>query len=148
MVSVSMTFVTIVTSQVTVLPPDRSEPLHWSTVTGKAALVVPDAVHAMKPPPPSPDPLHWVTVADPEELGMQAVMSVPPPPPDPMHWLTVIADAGAGALALMLVVMCTEQTMLLPPYSLSDPLHWCTALITSVELVLSPVHSLRVQTRR
>jgi len=42
-VVVSKTFVVIVVEHVTVLPPPFSDPLHWSTVTGKASLVVPDA---------------------------------------------------------------------------------------------------------
>ena len=83
-----MTLVVMVVVQVTKLPPPFSEPLHWSTVTGNAALVVPEAVQVMSPPPPLPEPLHWVTVGDPCELGMHAVMFVPPPPPEPMHWFT------------------------------------------------------------
>ena len=84
-VPVSVMFVVIVVEHVTVLPPPFSEPLHWSTVTGNAALVVPDAVQTKVAPPPLPEPLHWVTTGEPCELGMQAVVSAPPPWPDPLH---------------------------------------------------------------
>lgn len=134
----------IVTVQVTKLPPPFSEPLHWSTVTGNARLVVPEALHVILPPPPLPDPLHWVTVGDPWELGIQAVISVPPPPPDPMHWLTVIAVGAMDALTTMLLVMLTLQIVVLPP-TLLEPLHWWTAFTTSDEFTVSPVHGFRVQ---
>jgi hypothetical protein len=143
--SVFTAFVVIRVVQVTKLPPPFSEPLHWSTVTGKSELTVPDALQVITPPPPVPDPLHWVTVADPVELGMHPVMRVPPPPPEPMHWFSVIAVAAAGALALMLLTMLTEQMVVLPP-TLSEPLHWCTALMTFVGTATSPVQSSNVQT--
>jgi hypothetical protein len=146
-VDVSKMLVVMVVEHVTVLPPPFSEPLHWSTVTGNAALVVPDAVQAMNPPPPVPDPLHCVTTGEPWPLGRHAVMLVPPPPPDPLHWSRVKAVAAAGEGPLMLLTMLTEHVVVLPP-TLSDALHWCTALMTSVELTVSPVHPSRVQVRR
>ena len=146
-VCVSTTFVVIVVEQVTVLPPPFSEPLHWSTVTGNEALVVPAAVHTRVPPPPLPEPLHCDTDGEPCVLEMHAVTSAPPPWPDPLHWLAVNAVAGAGAFALMLLTMSTVQTVALPP-ALSELLHWCTALMTSLELDVSPVQPFRVHVRR
>jgi hypothetical protein len=116
-------------------------------VTGKAALVVPEAVHTSVAPPPFPEPLHCDTDGDPWELGMQAATFAPPPWPDPLHWLSVKAVAGLGALALMLLTISTVQVVALPP-ALSESLHWCTALITSVELDVSPVQPFNVQARR
>jgi len=58
----------------------------------------------------------------------------------------VIAVAAAGESALMLLTMSTEQIVVLPP-TLSDPLHWCTALITSEGFTKSPVHAFSVQFR-
>ncbi len=145
--SVSTRLLEIVVVQVMKLPPPFSEPLHWSTDTGNAALVVPEAVQVIIPPPPLPDPLHWVTVAEPSELGIHAVMSVPPPPPEPMHWFRVSAVAAAGALALMLLTMSTEQIVVLPP-TLSEPLHWWTALMTSDGLAVSPVQAFSVHDLR
>jgi hypothetical protein len=141
---VSTTFVVIVVAQVTKLPPPFSEPLHWSTVTGNDVLVVPDALQVIIPPPPVPDPLHWVTEADPAELGMHAVMLVPPPPPDPMHWFRVKAVGAPGAFTLMLLTISTEQIVVLP-FTLSEPLHWWTALMTLEGLAVSPVHAFKVQ---
>jgi hypothetical protein len=122
-VSVSKTFVVMVVVQVTKLPPPVSESLHWSTKTGNAALVVPEAVHVIMPPPPVPERLHWVTLGDPSDLALHAVMLVPPPVPEPMHWLTVTAVGAPGALALMLLMMLTKQIVVLPP-SMFEKLHW------------------------
>jgi len=58
----------------------------------------------------------------------------------------VIAVAAAGESALMLLTMSTEQIVVLPP-TLSDPLHWCTALMTSDGFTMSPVHAFKVQFR-
>jgi hypothetical protein len=76
---VSVTFVVIVVEQVTVLPPPFSDPLHWSTVTGNEALVVPDAVHTSVAPPPLPEPLHWDTAGEACALEMHAATFAPPP---------------------------------------------------------------------
>jgi len=71
-VVVSKMFVVMVVEHVTVLPPPFSDPLHWSTVTGNASLVVPDAVQTRVAPPPLPEPLHWLTAGEPCELAMHA----------------------------------------------------------------------------
>src|SRR5829696_9024777 len=78
---------------------------------------------------------------------MHASTFAPPPWPEPLHWFTVNAVAGAGAFALMLLTMSTVQMVALPP-ALSESLHWCTALMTSLELEMSPVHPFRVHVRR
>ena len=89
------------TAQVTVLPPPLLEPLHWSTVTGKALASVEEVtVHStrMEPPPPLPEELHCVIAASVVSPSGShcTVGAIPPPPPDPLHWSIVAGVAEAA----------------------------------------------------
>jgi hypothetical protein len=127
---------------VTVAPPPLPEPLHWSIVTGSAALVVDgDTVHLTRivPPPPFPELVHWVTAALlvlPSGL-QDTVGCVPPPVPDWLHWLMV-----AGLVVVAPVMLLTTLTLHLtsPPPPLPEPSHWVTEVTSWFDGVVVVVH--------
>ena len=100
--------------QVTVAPPPLPEPLHWSIVTGIAALLVDDVtVHCTRrvAPPPLPEELHWLMAALVVLfLGAQSVVGLAPPPvPEPMHCL-MLACCVVAVPTMLLVTRTVHAT--------------------------------------
>jgi hypothetical protein len=126
-----MTLLVMETVQVTKPPPPLPEPLHWSTVTGRAEVSVDGATShwtRMVAPPPLPDPLHWLIVAlVVSPIGLHdRVGWVPPPVPESLHWLMV---AGVGEASPVMLLMMWTFHVNVPPPPLPEPSHWVTWVV-------------------
>ncbi len=116
--------------QMTRAPPPLAEPLHWLTLTLRAAASVPVAVQ-VRPTrvPPLAEPLHWVIVA-PVVVAGKGSQPVVMPPPEPTHWLTVAAVAPGLTPSNSLRTWTLQRRV--PPPPLIASLHWVTVVTGSV----------------
>jgi hypothetical protein len=128
------------TVQPTSAPPPFPDPLHWSTVTGRAEDWLEGVtVHTTRngAPPPLPEPSHWVMSAlVVEPVGKHNVVGPDgetPPAPELLHWL--IVTGATVVVPVMLFTMWTAQVTVAPP-PLPDPSHWVIEVMSWLEVVV------------